>query len=190
MVVALKVGKSVTKAINEWILGDLESAMLHACNAVDGTARKHGFASKGNRYRFVQLLRDNFDILGPMGMPGVDVFTTEFPVVVEEGQPLKFLDLAELIYVVHRCSHGHGDELPGGFELLDDARGPAQQTHLFLEPGKVRLSDRIIFGLLAVVVGDAHNVDEDAQDGHFLTYNGGPNLSSTSGGGSAISSLR
>ena len=34
------VGDSVRKAIDDWSLGDFEFAMLHACNAVDGTAAR------------------------------------------------------------------------------------------------------------------------------------------------------
>jgi hypothetical protein len=36
----MDVGNSVRKSIDDWKSGDLDAAMLHACNAVDGTARK------------------------------------------------------------------------------------------------------------------------------------------------------
>jgi hypothetical protein len=36
----MNVGDSVRKAIDDWEQGELESSMLHACNAVDGTAKK------------------------------------------------------------------------------------------------------------------------------------------------------
>jgi hypothetical protein len=36
----MNVGESVRKAIDDWEHGELEAAMLHACNAVDGTAKK------------------------------------------------------------------------------------------------------------------------------------------------------
>ncbi|MEO7223651.1 MAG: hypothetical protein ABIY37_14375 [Devosia sp.] len=122
--------------------------MLHACNAIDGTAGKQEYAGNGNKFRFTKLLRDNYGILGPMGAPRIDLIASLFPIISNDVGDLKMLDLAEVIYVVHRCAHGHGDELPAGFELIGDAKGPPGVTHFSLELGKVRLSDRIIFGLL------------------------------------------
>lgn len=51
------------------------------------------------------------------------------------GQP----DLADLIYGVHRCCHGHGDDLPDGFELLSRCRRAAGPNpcrgHIRRRPG-------------------------------------------------------
>jgi len=171
----MKVGKSVTKAIDEWLAGDLESAMLHACNAIDGTARKQGFASQGNKARFLQLLRSNYDVLGPMGAPGVDL-NSLFPVKIGASVGVVPMDVADVIYRVHRCTHGHGDELPNGFELIADAAGPVQLTRIAVTEGTVKLSDRMIFGLLAVAVGNPKNAAETAPDGYFLTFNGNQTL--------------
>jgi hypothetical protein len=148
----MNVGKSVRKSIDEWSSGDFDSAMLHACNAVDGTARAV-HPKLANKLRFTRLLRDNYFILGRMGVPGIDLVATRFPISVRspttsDGQP----DLADLIYGIHRCAHAHGDDLPGGFEVLSDAAGPPRITRVEIECGKVRLSDRVIFGLLAVAV--------------------------------------
>jgi hypothetical protein len=117
----MKVGQSVRHAIDDWEQRKFDSAMLHACNAVDGTARKL-CPTLWNKERFTRTLRENYGILGPMGAPGIDVVETRFPVTVKgptvpDGKP----DLADLLYGIHRCCHAHGDELPGGFELLQDA---------------------------------------------------------------------
>jgi hypothetical protein len=64
----MNVGKSVRKSIDEWSSGDFDSAMLHACNAVDGTARAV-HPKLANKLRFTRLLRDNYFILGRMGVP-------------------------------------------------------------------------------------------------------------------------
>jgi hypothetical protein len=76
------VGRSVRKAIDDWEQSELESAMLHACNAVDGTAGKLYPTSK-NKERFTRTLRENYGILGPMGTPGIDLIETRFPVTVK-----------------------------------------------------------------------------------------------------------
>ena len=134
----MKIGKSIQKAIDEWESGDFESAMLHACNAVDGTARKL-YPSFGNNAGFTRLLRENYNILGPMGAPGINLEETRFPVRVERpkaagGMP----DIADVIYGIHRCSHGHVDELPDGFDLLPDAAGPAGRTRMLIENTRYR----------------------------------------------------
>ena len=166
----MNVGNSVRKSIDDWEAGELDSAMLHACNAVDGTAKKL-YPKLGSNARFTQALRDNYSILGPMGAPGINLVETRFPVTVDRpkasgGKP----DIADVIYGIHRCSHGHGEELPGGFALIHDARGPARLTRIEIERGAIRLSDRIIFGLIAVAVLSPANKDQHVPEGYYLTF--------------------
>jgi len=171
----VNIGNSVRKAIDDWERGEADAAMLHACNAVDGTARKV-YPSLRSNARFTQLLRDNYAILGPMGMPGINLVETRFPVKVQRpkapgGKP----DLADVIYGIHRCSHGHGEELPDGFELIPDARQPVRpgelrKTTVKVVRGAIQLSDRIIFGLIAVAVLSPANKDQRVPDDYYLTF--------------------
>lgn len=166
----MNVGNSVRRAIEDWEANELESAILHACNAVDGTAKKL-YPSLRSNERFSKLLRDNYLILGPMGMPGINLDETRFPVKVKSpkapgGKP----DLADVIYGIHRCSHAHGDELPAGFELIKDARGAARHTTIVVKEGAVQLSDRIIFGLIAVAIMSPVNIGQQVPDCYFLTF--------------------
>lgn len=166
----MNVGNSVRKAIDDWEADEADSAMLHACNAIDGTAKKI-FPKLRGTARFTQLLRDKYSVLGPMGMPGINLVETRLPVKVERpkapgGKP----DLADVIYGIHRCSHGHGDELPGGFELIPDARGQADHTTITIVKGAIQLSDRIIFGLIAVAVLSLANKGQSVPDGYYLTF--------------------
>lgn len=166
----MNVGDSVRKAIDDWEQGEFEAATLHACNAIDGTAAKL-YPSIGSNARFTRLLRENYAIFGPMGIPGIDLVNTRFPVKVERpkaagGMP----DIADVIYGIHRCTHGHGNELPNGFEFLPDAAGPARITRMLIEKGKVRLSDRVIFGLLAVAILSPANVSQTVPAGYHLTF--------------------
>ncbi|GAB3253750.1 hypothetical protein [Chitinimonas naiadis] len=166
----MNVGNSVRKSIEDWGGGDLDSAMLHACNAIDGTAKKL-YPKEGSNARFTRLLREHYPILGPMGAPGLNLIETRFPVNVERpkapgGKP----DIADIIYGIHRCSHGHGQALPEGFELFRDANGPPRLTRIEITKGTVRLSDRIIFGLLAVAVMSPANQDQHVPVGYYLTF--------------------
>lgn len=166
----MKIGDSIRKSIDDWELGEVEASMLHACNAVDGTAKRI-YSAEGSNARFTRLLRENYDILGPMGLPGVDLNHTRFPVRVERpkafgGQP----DLADVIYGIHRCHHGHGEALPDGFQLLPDAAGRPRVTRVNASPGVVALSDRIVFGLLAVAVMSPVNIDQQVPAGYYLSF--------------------
>lgn len=142
----MKINDSIRLTIDDFERGELESAMLHACNAVDGTAKKL-YPKLHNRDRFTKLLRDNYDILGPMGMPGIDIAEMRFPIDANE------FDIADVIYKIHRCTHGHGGELPEGFSLIENTAGPRQITNISICIGKsIHMSDRIIFALISIAI--------------------------------------
>jgi hypothetical protein len=166
----MNVGKSIQKCIDEWEAGDFESAMLHACNAVDGTAGKE-YPSLRNKARFTRFIRVNYPIFGPMAAPGMNIVDTRWPVPINNptadgGKP----DLADVIYSVHRCTHGHGDELPDGFELMPDAAGPPERTSFLVTDGKVMLSDRTLFGMIAICVVSDSNMNKAVPDGYSLAF--------------------
>jgi hypothetical protein len=170
----MRVGDSIRHSIEEWERGNLESSMLHACNAVDGTAKKV-FTALGSNRRFTRLLRENYNILGPMGAPGINLEETRFPIAIPrpttpDGQP----DFADVIYGIHRCCHGHGEELPAGFSLIPNAAGPPGYTRMELarttEGVTFRMSDRVVFGLLAVAVLCPVNRDQSVPSGYHLAY--------------------
>ena len=169
----MEVGKSVSKAITERLGGDLESAMLHACNAVDGTAKKI-YPALGVGARFRKLLRDNYTgILEPM-VPGVNFEKTVFPISISGASgPGGLPDVADILYVIHRCHHGHGEPLPVGWELIPDTTTePPRTTMDFAGPNGawvVRLSDRIIYGMAAVALLSPANVGQ-VLEGVQLTY--------------------
>lgn len=167
----MKVGASVTYALLALDDGDSQHAVLHACNAVDGTARKR-FPTKGVRDRFTTLMRDGYWILEPMCAPGINLDLSRWQVWAGNPPRLQVVDFADLVYLVHRCTHGHGDELPGGFELVPDVRGPNRVTHMFadFDDDTVRLSDRLIPALLCLSVLAPENRDEESIEEAWLSY--------------------
>jgi hypothetical protein len=166
----MNVGRSIQKCIDEWQSGDFESAMLHACNAVDGTAKKL-YPTLRNKERFTRFIRENYPILGPMAAPGINIVDTRWPVSIKnptaDGRKP---DLADVIYSIHRCTHGHGDELPDGFQLIPDVAGPPERTSLLAAHGKVRLSDRTLFGMIAICVVCDSNRNQTVPGDYFLTF--------------------
>ena len=175
----MDVGSSVRKAIKDYEDGDTDAAMLHACNAVDGTAKKL-HPTLGSNARFTKLLRDNYSILEPMAAPGINLDDTRFPVKVEHPKALGGqADFADIVYGIHRCHHGHGEALPGGFELMPDAAGQPGLTTMEIKKeapgmGRVRISDRTIFGLLAVAVLSPVNTGQRVPDGYHFTFDRRP----------------
>jgi hypothetical protein len=170
----MDVGNSVRIAIKLHGDGETDAAMWHACAAVDGTAAKV-HPALGNNGRFTKLLRDNYCILEPMAAPPDKPRRHRFPVKVKYlkalgGQPY----FADIIYGIHRCCHGHGEALPGGYELIRDAAVQPGHTRMQIKKeapgmGRVRVSDRVIFGLLAVAVLSPANTDQAVPDGYPLT---------------------
>ncbi|VEA63162.1 Uncharacterised protein [Serratia plymuthica] len=167
------IGYSVRKSIDDFGLGDLDGAMMHACNAFDGTSRKlHPEMQKHHR-RFTQTLRDHYHIFGPMALPNINLEETFWPAKVSDRQKTTDRpDIADLVYGIHRCTHGHGDELPEGFELIPDASNQVNTTSIIASAGKIRLSDRTIFGLLAIAVLCPLNSGLRVPDGYHLTFAG------------------
>ncbi len=171
----MEVGRSISKAITERLSGDLESAMLHACNAVDGTAKKM-YPALGVGARFRKLLRENYTgILEPM-MPGINLEKTVFPISIPGASgPGRQPDVADILYAIHRCHHGHGDALPTGYELIPDTTTePARTT---MQPGLgptgswgVHLSDRSIYGMAAVALLSPVNVGQVLLGSLHLTW--------------------
>ena len=150
----MNVGESITHAIDDFEMGRTDSVVLHACAAVDGTAKKaYPAKAKRNRDRFTPILRDNYWLLEPMVVPGINLDETEFSnVATARGQPA---DFASVVYEVHRCNHAHGDELPCEFTLTPAVGSDV--TVIQLADGVLHLPDRLPFGLIAVAVLDPTN---------------------------------
>ena len=163
---------SVRKSIQDFDAGDIDFAMMHACNAVDGTSRKLFPEMRKVGLRFTRTIRENYEILGPLGMPGINLELTRWPVPMKDARDVDPLpDIADLIYGIHRCAHGHGDELPEGFELIREANNGSNLVTTVIEPGTVKLSDCMIFALLAIAVTSPANAGlRVPDDNYFLSY--------------------
>jgi hypothetical protein len=161
----MKVGDSVKFSLDHWEKNECDAAMLHACNAVDATGKKR-YPKLGVAARFKRTIRDSLDIFGAMAMPGLNLDETRFPVSVKSDMPDKRPDIADIVYGIHRCAHGHGDDLPDGYELMPYAQ-PVSTTRM--HGGKIRLSAATVLGLLAVAVFAPENASQAIPDGYRLT---------------------
>lgn len=158
------IGEHVAATIDCFSRSELDFAMLHACVAVDGTAKKV-YPSVGSRKRFVQFLRDYYWVIEPTAMPGFDLELSRFG-NIPLGKVLR-PDWAEIVYEVHRCAHAHGDQVRPGFELVPG-------VGLSVKSGKIgqgvfEMPNHVPFGLIFAAVLSSVNADEKIADNYFLT---------------------
>ena len=140
--------------------------MFHACNAIDGTAKKR-YPQVGVAVRFKRTTRDALDIFRAMASPGIDFDQTRFPITVKSDLPDKRPDIADVLYGVHRRTHGHDDELPDGFQLTP--HGPRVGGVHIWRNGKIELPASAVIGLLAIAVFAPENKGEAVPDGYRLS---------------------
>ena len=141
--------------------------MLHACNAVDGTAKKR-YPQLGVTTRFKRIIRESLDIFGLMAAPAIDFNNSRFPIAVKSDLPDSRPDIADVVNGVHRWIHGHDDELPQGFELTPYGPRPAG-VHIW-QNGKIQLPASVAVGLLAIAVFAPENKGETIPDGYQLSW--------------------
>jgi hypothetical protein len=161
------VGDSVRRSLDLWERREWDAAMVHACNAVEGTARKR-YPQLGVATRFKRTIRESLDIFRVMAAPGIDFEQSRFPVAVKSDSPDGRPDVADVLYGVHRWSHGHDSELPEGFELTPHSDRPAG-VHVW-RSGKIQLPASTVIGLLAVAVFSPENKGEVIPDGYQLSW--------------------
>ncbi|MEP7179497.1 MAG: hypothetical protein ABI775_10435 [Pseudonocardiales bacterium] len=148
-------------ALDHYERAEFEAAMLHACLALDGSAKKlYPEVANNNRERFERIIRDHLDVFGAFAAPGIDLEATRFPIRVEVGAKRVGLDAASILYKIHRCTHGHGDELPNGFECLPPDGDKVTFT-VNIDSGTVAMSTTAILGLIAVAVLCPPNHDQE-----------------------------
>lgn len=111
-----------------------------------------------------------------MAFPNLDLANMRFPVTVQSDLLDKRPDIADVLYGAHRCSHGHGDELPSGFELVDYVSDTVFQFYAGKD-GSLRLPAAVVLGLLAVAVFAPENISQRARNddahlcvAHYCSY--------------------
>lgn len=167
----VNVGNSVRYALDCLGRREHEAAMMHACAAVSSTAKQAMPRKHTDRQAFTGFLRQNYDIFGLMAVRGINIHETRFPVAItsslgENHKP----DIADLIYKFHRNTHAHGDEVPLGFELVDDPAGPVSFFYIDIDKGNVQLPWNTIVGLCAVAIVNPVNVTQRVPDGYWLSW--------------------
>lgn len=149
--------------------GRADSALLHACLAMDGTARQL-YPGKGVAERYIQIIRDYMWLIEPMIGGGINLIDTRFDNVKIQTQRrfIQSPDFAEIIYYNFRCNLAHGEEIPQCF-MVTIANG-SDASAWYLGPDRVHMPNRLIWALLSVVVFCRVNKGIRTMGDHVLTF--------------------
>src|SRR6266404_7456140 len=110
----MKIADHVKYSLEACDSRDLDKAMLFACLAIDGTAKKMYPEIRKVGERFRRFIVENLDIIELMH-GGLNLVETVFPFRDRKGSiGVKFEDI---VYEKFRCSLAHGDELPDGYGI-------------------------------------------------------------------------
>lgn len=72
----MRIQKSIKKTIDELQNKDFESAIMHICNAIDGTAQKKN-GTESSRKIFTDFIRSYYDLISAMaGFSSLDLKNT------------------------------------------------------------------------------------------------------------------
>jgi hypothetical protein len=160
----MKLKQHVLYAIDDSQAGKFEAALMHACFAIDGTARKIFPNSKKVGERFVACLREYYWLVEPMIGAGINLVETRFSNI--ETLKLKRPDFAEFVYEVFRCSAAHADEIPTVFWTIHSA--DPSSTQWTLGHNELHMPSTVVWALLAVAVFAKVNLGECTEGTYFL----------------------
>lgn len=171
-VLKMRIANHVQYALDDFDLGRHDSALLHACMAIDGTARRM-FPNDNNSSRYKKCLRHFYWILEPALGTGIDLTKTKFSYLTigKNNEP----DFADIVYSVFRCAHAHADEVPPEFELI---LGGDSERYWQMSANSLNLPHTVIFALLFVAVFAPVNKDETPLPSYWLTLGSGEHKNS------------
>lgn len=126
-----------------------ESALLHACIAIDTTAKRIYPTIKRVGDRFTRCIRDYYWLVSSMMSLHVDLGRTTFAnlgILSLRQVP----DFADVIYHVHRCIQAHGGETPDGFVTI--IKGHPEIAAWSIGKDRLQFSERLVWVLAAITI--------------------------------------
>ena len=161
----MRISQHVTCAIDDREAGKLDAALLHACVAVDATAKRLYPSELKVGRRFIRCVRHYYWLVEPMLGAGINLVETRFTNI--SLAKTKSPDLAEIVYEVFRCSHAHGEEVPVAFSVV-----PSQSDFLSswqMGQDELHIPDRIVWALLGIAVFSKVNHRQKSTGGYYLS---------------------
>ncbi len=153
----MKISDHIKSSLDAADARELDKAMLFACLAVDGTAKKLYPEIDKVNVRFKKFIIDHLDIIELM-FGGVDLHNTLFPLKSNKGEcGLKFEDI---VYEKYRCNLAHGNELPGGYALTLKVSENVHRFMIDIEDQSMTFPESVIFALGLTCVLSPVNADQ------------------------------
>ena len=153
----MKISDHIKASLDACDAKELDKAMLFACLAVDGTAKKlyPTVTNVGERYR--KFIIEYLDIIELM-FGGVDLEETIFPFKDAKGQiGIKFEDI---VYEKFRCNLAHGNELPDGYEITVKVADGIQQFQIDIANQAMTFPESVIYALGLACILSPVNADQ------------------------------
>lgn len=140
----MKIADHIRHSLEACDSRDLDKAMLFACLAVDGTAKKMYPQINKVGERFRKFIVEHLDIMELMH-GGLNLQETVFPFKDRKGNVgVKFEDI---VYEKFRCSLAHGNELPDGYGVTVKVQDGIQQFMIDIENQSMTLPESAIYAL-------------------------------------------
>jgi hypothetical protein len=154
----LSIADRVDKAISDLYAGDFENSLIQISIAIDATGkRRTPRAGVGERCR--TLINENEDLIFHFAMDGrLKIIATEGVQFGDRG------NLGQVLYKSVRCALLHEADVSNHVKF-------ASGLLLGQDEGKFIITERMLLGLILVVVGDATNLKEQMKSNHIITYN-------------------
>lgn len=140
----MKIADHIKYSLDACDSKELDKAMLFACLAIDGTAKKVYPDTQKVGERFKKFIIEHLDIVELM-FGGLNLKETVFPFKDSKGNiGIKFEDI---VYEKFRCSLAHGDELPDGYDLTVKVADGIQQFMIDISGQSMTLPESAIYAL-------------------------------------------
>lgn len=140
----MKIADHIRYSLDACDSRDLDKAMLFACLAVDGTAKKMYPQIEWVGERFRKFIVEHLDII-ELVHGGLNLQDTIFPFKDSKGNVgVKFEDI---IYEKFRCNLAHGNELPEGYGVTVKVADGIQQFMIDIENQSMTLPESAIYAI-------------------------------------------
>jgi hypothetical protein len=140
----MKIADHIKHSLDACDSRELDKAMLFACLAVDGTAKKMYPQNEKVGERFRKFIVEHLDIIELM-FGGLNFQETVFPFKDNKGNiGVKFEDI---VYEKYRCNLAHGNELPVGYGITVKVSGGIQQFMIDIENQSMTFPESAIYAL-------------------------------------------
>jgi hypothetical protein len=168
----MKLQEHVLKAINASNRGDKDEALMHACFAIDGTARNLYSKKKCLRSDYKNCIRSYYWLIEPFIGAGLNLEETKWTHVKLDdgsGKLIQNPDLADIIYHIFRCNHAHANEIPLNYEILESGDGWARWI-VNTSNSTLHMPDKIIWALIGVAVFSKGNTGLSTEGDYYLSW--------------------